>query len=244
MVEPEQTLPYKVITSLGLKEQSLLDGDKKLATISNPNFIIENELHKIYMDIPDERSLVIGFNNTVFSSLGSILDIYYATMLPYYFAETLTKIEEVRNAESVVDINSNFGFLGNYAAKNFEGLQNGRIIIAGQKEPIIQSAIVSYLLNNGLRKEDIMMTKQGDNGALISGYGNQVVEVAIGPPNLSLYGQEAEIALAVPVYAPIIEESHPRIFEMLGKIAGHIGLNYILFIAVLQIRWLRVQQRI
>ncbi len=216
---------YKIITNKGLDSQDLVDGDTVVSSVKAPVSSIESDLIDELRKKTMRKPLAVGYDNTI-SFLPGPGDRFPAVSMGHFLlADTLSDEDSVRKARSLVDLGCGSGFLGNYAAKNFEGVQDGRVIFGDLFPESINAALNAYLENNGLEIADMLIKQKGDLFSL-RGKGNQVVEFRVGDVSKTMYGNNVEVAVASPIYVPGICEVFPQAFALFGAVSKHIRADF------------------
>ena len=177
---------YKLITSKGLTRQDLVDGNRRISSVEKPVSSIESDLVeelKREMNIviklskqPVKKPVVVGYDNTIALLPGQYDRFPTVSMGHFFLADTLSNESCVRKAKSLVDLGCGCGFSGNYAAKNFEGLKNGRVIFGDLFPESINAALNAYLLNNGLSRDNVDISKTEHGLLMVNDQNDQLVE--------------------------------------------------------------------
>ncbi len=216
---------YRIITSKGLKSQDLIDDDKVIYTVKDPVSSIEPSIFEQLIKQTEMKPIAVGYDNT-FAFLPEERNRFPAASMNHFFlADSLSKNTDVRNAKSLVDLGCGAGFLGNYAAKNFEGLENGKIIFGDLFPESINAALIAYFANNELDPREMQIT-QYENSISVRGKGKQVVEFRIGDVTQTMFKDKADLAVASPIYIPEICEVFPEAFELFGAVSKNIGADF------------------
>ncbi len=190
---------YKIITSKGLKTQDLVDGDRVISSVEGPVSSFEPGLADQLRKQTTRKPVVVGYDNTISFLPGQHDRFPTVSMAHFFLADTLSNNDNIRKAKSLVDLGCGSGFSGNYAAKNFERLQDGRIVFGDLFPESINATLNSYLANNGLSPEEIQITQNG-NTFSVRGRGNQKMEFRVGDVNRTMYGDNVDVAIASPIY--------------------------------------------
>jgi hypothetical protein len=218
-------MAYKIVTMKGLDEQVLLDGSIQLDSVNEPSSSMEKKLFDKFLTLKRDRMLIMGYNDTYVYIPGADLTSPITSFDHFFMAETLSKIPEVHKASSIIDLDCGMGFLGNYAAKHYAGSQDGLVVFVDNNEQALNLVINAYLMNNALLPHNDALIQKKENGIIISGKGNQVLEVICGSYDEELNGYTAEIAVACPFYLPRIAGLPEDIFTGYANAAKKISAN-------------------
>ncbi len=215
---------YKIITNKGLNGQSLVDGGRILSTVERPACSVEPELVDQLRKGSTRKPVVVGYDNTSVFLPGEHDRFPNVSMSHFFLADTLADNAVVRKSKTLVDLGCGAGFSGNYAAKNFEGLQDGKVIFGDLFPESINAALNAYLANNELNPNEMQITQKG-NALRVKGRGNQLVEFRVGDVSQTMYGAGADVSVASPIYIPEICEVFPQAFELFGAVSKHVGAD-------------------
>lgn len=216
---------YKIITSKGLEKQSFFDGNKIISSVEKPSSSVEKDLIEKLVKQTDTKPVVVGYDNTICFLPWEEDRFPTVSMGHFFLADTLSNENSVRKKTSLVDLGCGCGFSGNYMAKNFEGLQNGKVIFGDLFPESINAALNAYLTNNDLNADEIQIRKN-ENVVSLNCRGDQTIEFRLGNVSITMYGEKIDVAVASPIYIPEICEVFPQAFELFGEVSKHIGADF------------------
>ncbi len=216
---------YRIITKKGLEKQYLIDGKEVISSVEEPVSSIEPSIVEVLRRQTINKPVLVGYDNTI-TLLSGINDRFpNVSMTHFFLADTLSGNKDVRKARSLADLGCGAGFSGNYAAKNFEGLQEGRIIFGDLFPESITAALNAYLINNELDPRQLEI-RQDEKSISVRGNEDQTIEFRVGDVMRTMYGETVEVAVASPIYIPEICEVFPQAFELFGRVSKSIGADF------------------
>lgn len=213
---------YYVMTERGLTAQVLVDdGDEVIDRVENPISSVDPRMTQILSE-RETGICGIGFDNTI-SLIPQSLPM--ATLGHLLLADTLADMKEVRQAESLVDLGCGCGLIGNYAAKNFEGLKEGKVVFADLSQEALDLSWRGYKGNNEIENYEVIV-QTSDDVTRMRIRDRQEIELRPGNVLDTMNGMHADIALAAPFYIPAIAPSFPQAFCIFALSARKMGADF------------------
>lgn len=224
---------YKIITQKGLKTQDLVDDDRVISSVEEPVSSIESDLVAQLREQPARKPVVVGYDNTVAFLPGQHDRFPTVSMGHFFLADTLNNLDNVRNSGSTkgrrfVDLGCGAGFLGNYIANNFPSIMpHGRVSFCDLFPESMNAALSGYLFNQNISHEEFekRIKVKTAHGLAFSGNHGESIDFRIGDANQTMYGDNADVSVASPIYIPEICEVFPKAFALFGAVSKHVGAD-------------------
>lgn len=223
---------YTLMTDKNLIRQELfLDGAFK-SLILNPVNPIDQRLisrvRSLVGEIGDQYpQLMVGYDGTkAFPSDpgGSRVPVSYGHLL---LSKVLSDNPNATSAKHLVDLGCGTGLVGNHAAKNFEGLKDGKVTFADMSPSALNAALQAYMINNQLSGDDVKITDNvfGFDLSKKLENGEQTIDFRLGNALQTLSGIQADVAVSAPLYLPGLIEVFPQAYHVFGTVAKMIGAD-------------------
>ncbi len=220
---------YKIITRPDLNEQVLLSEEEVLAKVNNPETSIEAEILEELNKQTEQRPVLVGYDNTLVLPPGKG-DMYpLVSMGHLLLADTLRHIPDVKDSgdkgRTMADLGCGSGFLGLFLANNFAGIIGRRILMGDLFPSSLNGVIRSYCLDKGLNLDDLD-TEQTDQGMRLTTTSLDLLDLRVGDVAQTMVGEEADIAVACPIFIPGICEVFPQAYQLFGAVAKEMGADF------------------
>ena len=215
----------KILTSEDFIEQSIIFDGKKLQTMYGPTTSCEHSLFEALSEKDDVNSVWIGYDNTFVLHPSGVFPFPAASFMHYFLANTLKeRMVGERKGQTLVDLGCGSGFLGNYAARNIDALESGRIIFGDLSGNSVNAAIKAYDFNNPSGERSAI--EKTPHGLVATGDNFITLDFRVGDAQETMQGEKGDVAVACPIYLPHACEVFPEAYVVFGQVAKNMGADF------------------